>query len=280
MAERTPSLPTEATPAGPGPTPGPDRSAWSSEPPVVAGDCLARYTVRSRIGAGGMGEVFAAHDPELDRLVALKVLRSDVAGPSPEARARFQREAQAMARLNHPNVVSVFDVGSVGERVFVAMELVAGAHPRHLADPGAAHLARGPRRLSPGWPRARSRPSGRHRAPRLQAGQRDRRRSDARGRLRPRPWPEGATAAQYRDHSTRRRRDPHRSDPRHAGIHGTRAERGPSGHASKRPVLVRGRIGRGAGPGARRAGSTTGSGRSRSCAAPRRPLPVDARAAR
>jgi eukaryotic-like serine/threonine-protein kinase len=88
-----------------------------------------------------MGEVFAAHDPELDRLVAVKVLKvpaSGVAGSSPTAQARFQREAQAMARLNHPNVVSVHDVGTVGERVFVAMELVEGPTL-------AAWLAGGPR---------------------------------------------------------------------------------------------------------------------------------------
>jgi eukaryotic-like serine/threonine-protein kinase len=90
------------------------------------GQCLGRYTVIRRIGEGGMGQVFAAHDPELDRVVALKILRPGLGGGSPETRVRFQREAQAMARLNHPNVVSVFDVGTVGTRVFVAMELVEG----------------------------------------------------------------------------------------------------------------------------------------------------------
>ena len=73
-----------------------------------------------------MGEVFAAHDAELDRMVAIKVIRPGLAGSSPASRARFQREAQAMARLSHPNVVSVFDVGQAGGRVFVAMELVQG----------------------------------------------------------------------------------------------------------------------------------------------------------
>jgi hypothetical protein len=73
-----------------------------------------------------MGEVFAAHDPELDRIVALKVLRPGLAGESPEARARFQREAQAMARVSHPNVVAVYDVGAVGEQVYVAMEWIEG----------------------------------------------------------------------------------------------------------------------------------------------------------
>src|SRR5262249_60856597 len=94
------------------------RPAAAADPAERAsgpGDCLGRCTVRARIGAGGMGEVFSAHDPELDRLIALKILRRGVGGESPEARARFQREAQAMARLNHPNVVSVFDVDTVGD---------------------------------------------------------------------------------------------------------------------------------------------------------------------
>src|SRR5688572_16932526 len=100
-------------------------AAGAHQPLVTVGACLGRYTVRSWLGGGGMGEVYAAHDPELDRVVAIKVLNRE--GPqTAEARVRFQREAQAMARLNHPNVVSVHDVGTVGDRVFVAMELVEG----------------------------------------------------------------------------------------------------------------------------------------------------------
>jgi len=78
-------------------------------------------------GAGGMGVVYSAYDPELNRKVALKVLRS-ACGPDdpPPLRDLLLREAQAMARLAHPNVVTVFDVGSVDERVFIAMELVEG----------------------------------------------------------------------------------------------------------------------------------------------------------
>src|SRR5262249_17600573 len=86
-------------------------------------------------GAGGMGEVFAAHDAQLDRIVALKLLKTEGSG---EARARFQREARAMARLNHPNVVSVFDAGVARDRMFVAMERIEGPT---LAD----WLAAGPR---------------------------------------------------------------------------------------------------------------------------------------
>ncbi|HEY6177044.1 MAG TPA: protein kinase, partial [Kofleriaceae bacterium] len=89
------------------------------------GDCVGRYTVRSLIGAGGMGQVFAATDNELGRTVALKVIRPD-RGASSYARARLQREAQALALLRHPNVVTVHDVGTQGDNVFLAMELVEG----------------------------------------------------------------------------------------------------------------------------------------------------------
>jgi eukaryotic-like serine/threonine-protein kinase len=85
---------------------------------------LGRYLVLDRIGQGGMGVVVSAYDPELDRKLAIKLLRSDHA--TDEARARLVREAQAMAKLSHPNVVPVFDVGVVDEQVFVAMELVRG----------------------------------------------------------------------------------------------------------------------------------------------------------
>ncbi len=93
---------------------------------AVPGDLFGRYVIRELVGAGGMGEVFAAYDPILNRKVALKMIKPGIAGASLEARARFEREAQAMARLNHPNVVSVFDVGEVDDRVFVAMEFVEG----------------------------------------------------------------------------------------------------------------------------------------------------------
>ncbi len=93
---------------------------------IQPGESLGRYTVLELIGRGGMGEVFKAYDPELDRVIALKVLRPELVEQSAQARARFAREAQAMGRLNHPNVVSVYDVGAGADRVFVAMELVSG----------------------------------------------------------------------------------------------------------------------------------------------------------
>jgi tetratricopeptide (TPR) repeat protein len=93
----------------------------------VHGDKLDHFTVLERLGAGGMGVVLAAYDPDLDRKVAIKLLRPDVFGADSEAaRLRLLREAQAMAKLNHPNVITVHEVGVVDDRVFVAMEYVDG----------------------------------------------------------------------------------------------------------------------------------------------------------
>lgn len=89
------------------------------------GTLVGRYVVLSRLGAGAMGVVIAAYDPELDRKVAIKLLHSR-GGDQMASRARLQREAQALARLNHPHVVSVYDVGIHDDQVFVAMEFVAG----------------------------------------------------------------------------------------------------------------------------------------------------------
>jgi serine/threonine protein kinase len=88
---------------------------------------VGRYVVVEKIGAGGMGVVYAAYDPLLDRKVAIKLLRLDwAAGALAEGRARLIREGQVMARLQSPNVITVLDVGSWGDRDFVAMELIDG----------------------------------------------------------------------------------------------------------------------------------------------------------
>lgn len=91
------------------------------------GAVLSRYVIIGHLGEGGMGVVYAAYDPHLDRKVALKLLRDAGGGASyEEARARMLREAQALARLSHPNVVAVHDVGVFEGRIFVAMEFVDG----------------------------------------------------------------------------------------------------------------------------------------------------------
>jgi hypothetical protein len=85
---------------------------------------IGKYRLGRLLGAGGMGQVWAAHDPDLDRDVALKLLRAENAAA--QLRTRLLREARAMARLKHPNVLTVYEVGSVGDRDYIAMELVDG----------------------------------------------------------------------------------------------------------------------------------------------------------
>ena len=91
---------------------------------LSAGMQLGKYRLARMIGSGGMGLVWSAHDPDLERDVAIKVLRRADAGP--ELRARLLREARAMARLKHPNVLTVYEVGSEGDRDYIVMELVDG----------------------------------------------------------------------------------------------------------------------------------------------------------
>ena len=96
------------------------------ERPAWTGQRVGRYHVLERLGSGGMGEVYLASDPELDRRVALKVLRRD-RETTQSAQDRLVREAQALAKLSHPNVVAVHDVGTVEPpTVYVAMEYVEG----------------------------------------------------------------------------------------------------------------------------------------------------------
>ena len=94
--------------------------------PIEPGRTIGRFTVLHRLGAGAMGVVYAAYDPELDRKIALKVLRVREGPRAARAHARLQREAQAMARLSHPNVAVVHDVGTHHGDVFVAMEFIRG----------------------------------------------------------------------------------------------------------------------------------------------------------
>ncbi len=104
---------------------------------LAPGQTLGRYTIARIVGEGGMGCVYAAHDPLLDRHVALKVLHPGHQ-VSEEARARLLREARAMAKLSHPNVITVYEVGSEDGTDFVAMELIEG-------ETLASWLARGAR---------------------------------------------------------------------------------------------------------------------------------------
>jgi tetratricopeptide (TPR) repeat protein/predicted Ser/Thr protein kinase len=98
---------------------------------------IGRFTVLKRLGAGGMGVVYAAYDNELDRKIAIKLLRGiDETGSHI---ARLKREAQALAKLSHPNVVHVYEIGSFRKQVFVAMEFVEGVSLREWEpDPGSS----------------------------------------------------------------------------------------------------------------------------------------------
>ena len=102
-------------------------------PSVVpaAAASIGRFAVLGPVGAGGMGQVFSAYDPQLDRRVALKLLHGH---GDPVERARLVREAQALARLAHPNVVAVHEVGAHEGHVFVAMEFVEGTTLREWMD--------------------------------------------------------------------------------------------------------------------------------------------------
>jgi serine/threonine protein kinase len=98
---------------------------------VAAGTRLGPYEIRGLLGAGGMGEVYRALDPRLGREVAVKVLPEEV-GRDPERLARFEREARAVAALNHPSILTVHDVGTHEGTPYVVMELLEGETLREL----------------------------------------------------------------------------------------------------------------------------------------------------
>jgi Tol biopolymer transport system component/predicted Ser/Thr protein kinase len=101
----------------------------------VIGRSLAQYRVTASIGAGGMGEVYRATDTRLGRDVAIKVLPAATAG-HPERRQRFEQEARAASALNHPNILTVYDIGETDGTTYIAMELVDGKTLRELLASG------------------------------------------------------------------------------------------------------------------------------------------------
>jgi serine/threonine-protein kinase len=108
---------------------------------VLIGQTLGPYRIVEKLGEGGMGEVYRAHDPKLKRDVALKVLPSDTVA-DPERRARFEREAQAVAALNHPNIVTIYSVEEANSALFLTMEVVEGQPLSNLLVKGGLPLAR------------------------------------------------------------------------------------------------------------------------------------------
>ncbi len=103
-------------------------ATWPGQPaldPALA-TMLGRYRIERILGMGAMGVVYAGRDPQLDRSVAIKLLRPHPSISGELQRARLIREAQAMAQLSHPNVIHVHEIGSFGEQLFIVMELIDG----------------------------------------------------------------------------------------------------------------------------------------------------------
>ena len=102
---------------------------------LTAGSRLGPYEILAPLGAGGMGEVYRARDERLRRDVAIKVLSADLAGDA-DRRKRFEQEARAASSLNHPNIVTIHDIGTAGDVIYIAMEFIEGRTLRELENEG------------------------------------------------------------------------------------------------------------------------------------------------
>src|SRR4051812_23190384 len=106
---------------------------------LKANDAFSHYRIVSKIGSGGMGEVYRAHDSRLDRDIAIKILPEDFATDEDRLR-RFQQEAKATSALNHPNILAVYDIGEHGESPFIVSELLEGEELRDRLNEGPIPL--------------------------------------------------------------------------------------------------------------------------------------------
>src|SRR5437867_11769522 len=104
---------------------------------LAANTMLTHYRILSPLGAGGMGEVYLAEDTRLDRQVALKLLPAEFTQDADRVR-RFVQEAKAASALNHPNIITVYDIGESEAGRFIVMELVAGRTLRALIAEGTS----------------------------------------------------------------------------------------------------------------------------------------------
>src|SRR5258705_3991540 len=106
---------------------------------ITVGTKLGRYEIRSKIGEGGMGEVYLAQDTELGRTVALKVLPADLAADQ-QRMNRFVQEARTASALNHPNILTIHEIGQADSTRFIATEFIDGETLRQLMAAGQINL--------------------------------------------------------------------------------------------------------------------------------------------
>src|SRR5213075_2772039 len=92
---------------------------------LAAGEHVDRYEILSLLGSGGMGEVYLAHDEKLDRKIALKLLPPDFI-TNQQRLHRFQQEARTASALNHPNIITIHEIGQADDRPFIATEFIDG----------------------------------------------------------------------------------------------------------------------------------------------------------
>src|ERR1700751_5919511 len=103
--------------------------------PLASGTKLGPYEIQSPLGAGGMGEVYRARDPRLERVVAIKILPASFSA-DPDRLQRFAQESRAAAALNHPNILSIYDIGEDRGVPYVVSELLEGESLRARLRPG------------------------------------------------------------------------------------------------------------------------------------------------
>ena len=137
--------------------------------PLATGSRLGPYEIQSPLGAGGMGEVYRAHDSRLDRTVAIKILPASFAADDDRLK-RFAQEARAAAALNHPNILSIFDIGDDHGTTYVVSELLEGETLRARLQKAALPLRKAIELCAANraWTRGRAREG--HRASRPEAG--------------------------------------------------------------------------------------------------------------